>query len=100
MRVLTDDIIQFVHSRFSPRDIDSVWATLTGANVETPRVARAVLFLSDGSVTVLKHYLDIARKDVEQVLTWAEYVVDVGPDPLWARDMSKPFSHPRNLGAF
>lgn len=100
MRVLTDDIIQFVHSRFSPRDINSVWATLTMADIDTPRVVRSVLFLSDGSVTVLKHYVDMARRDVRQVLTWAECVVDVGPDPLWARDMSKPFPHPRNLGAF
>jgi nicotinamide mononucleotide adenylyltransferase len=100
MRVLTDDIIQFVHSRFSPRDIDTVYATLADADIGTPRLMRAVLFLSEGSVTQLRHYVEMAMRDFRQVLTWAEYVVDVSPEPLWARDMSQPFPHPRNLGAF
>jgi hypothetical protein len=99
MRVLTDDIIQFVHSRFSSRDIDTVWATLADADIGSPRLVRAVLFLSGGSITVLRHYVEMARHDARQVLTWAECVVDVAPEPLWTRDMSQPFPHPRNLGA-
>jgi len=99
MRVLTDDIVQFVHSRFSADHITTVYAIILDAQIDSPRLARAVLYLSGGSVTVLKHYVARAIIEPREVLTWAEYVLDVGPEPMRIRDMSQPFTHVRNLGA-
>ena len=98
MQVLTDDIVQFVHSRFSTRDIATVYSIVADAKIDSPRLTRAVLYLSGGSVTVLRHYVDRAIADALQVLTWAEYILDVGPEPMHVRDMSRPFTHMLNLG--
>ncbi|HTO57197.1 MAG TPA: hypothetical protein VMJ74_05350 [Pseudomonadales bacterium] len=89
MRRFEADIIQFVHSHFERRVIPSVYQMID--ELATPRVMRAVLFLSDGSIAQLKHYLEAARADVRQVLTWAECVVDIAPEPMFVRDLSMPF---------
>ncbi len=99
MQELTDDIIQFVHDRFGQKDILKVYRALDDGGIKTPRVMRAVLFLSNGSTTMLSHYIERARTDVREVLVWAECEVDVSVEPLWVRDMSLPFTHDRNLGA-
>lgn len=93
----SDDIVHFVHQHFDRRTISSVYQTINCLG--TPRVIRAVLFLSGGSITLLKHYVDVAKTDVRQVLTWAECVTDVAPEPMFVRDMSIPFSAEGNLGA-
>jgi hypothetical protein len=97
MRKPSDDIVQFVHQHFDRRSIPIVYRTLDGLG--TPRVIRAVLYLSGGSITLLKHYVEAAKEDVRQVLTWAECIVDVSPEPMFVRDMSIPFSAEGNLGA-
>ncbi len=96
MRRPSDDIVQFVHRHFDRRVIATVYGMLEG--LTTPRVIRAVLYLSDGSITMLKHYVEAAQTDVRQVLTWAECVVDVAPEPMFVRDMSIPFTAQGNLG--
>jgi len=97
MRRPSDDIIQFVHQHFDRRVISSVYRLLDG--LTTPRVIRAVLYLSGGSITLLKHYVEAAKDDVRQVITWAECVVDVTPEPMFVRDMSIPFTAEGNLGS-
>ena len=97
MRRPSDDIIHFVHQHFDRRVISSVYQLLDG--LTTPRVIRAVLYLSGGSITLLKHYVEAAKADVRQVITWAECVVDVAPEPMFVRDMSIPFTAEGNLGA-
>lgn len=97
MRRPSDDIIRFVHEHFDRRVISSVYQLLDG--LTTPRVMRAVLYLSGGSIALLKHYIDAAKADVRQVITWAECVVDVTPEPMFVRDMSIPFTAEGNLGA-
>jgi hypothetical protein len=97
MRRPSDDIIQFVHHHFDRRVISSVYQLLDG--LTTPRVIRAVLYLSGGSIALLKHYVEAAKADVRQVITWAECVVDVAPEPMFVRDMSIPFTAEGNLGA-
>jgi hypothetical protein len=90
MRKFEDDIVRFVHAHFEGRVIPTVYQLIDG--LATPRVMRAVLFLSGGSLALLKHYLGAARDDVRQVLTWAECVVDVAPEPMYVRDLSRPFA--------
>ena len=97
MRRPSDDIIHFVHRHFDRRAISSVYQLLEG--LSTPRVIRAVLYLSGGSIALLKHYVEAARADVRQVITWAECVVDVTPEPMFVRDMSIPFTAEGNLGS-
>ena len=97
MRRPSDDIIQFVHQHFDRRVISSVYRLLDG--LTTPRVIRAVLYLSGGSIALLKHYVEAAKDDVRQVITWAECVVDVTPEPMFVRDMSIPFTAEGNLGS-
>jgi len=89
MRKPSDDVVQFVHQHFDRCVIPTVYQTIECLG--TLRVVRAVLFLSGGSITLLKHYVDAARADVRKVLTWAEYIVDVAPEPMFVRDMSRPF---------
>jgi len=89
MRRFEDDIIRFVHAHFERRAIANVYRLID--ELATPRVMRAVLFLSGGSMALLKHYLDAARADVRQVLTWAECICDVAPEPMFVRDLSLPF---------
>jgi hypothetical protein len=96
MRRPSDDIIHFVHHHFDRRVISSVYQLLDG--LTTPRVIRAVLYLSGGSIALLKHYVEAAKADVRQVITWAECVVDVSPEPMFVRDMSIPFTAEGNLG--
>jgi len=96
MQTLTEDIVQFVHTRFPRTDIVKVYSALADGGIRTPRVIRAVLFLSGGSMALLHHYIGCAITDVRRVLTWAEYVVDVSEEPMWVRDLSKPFTHARN----
>ena len=96
MQTPSQDIIQFVHRHFERRAIPVVYQMLEGLG--TARVIRAVLYLSGGSIALLKHYVDAAKSDVRQVLTWAECVVDVSPEPMFVRDMSMPFTAEGNLG--
>jgi hypothetical protein len=89
MRKSSEDVIRFVHRHFDRRVIATVYEMLDCFS--TPRVIRSVLYLSGGSLTLLKHYVEAAKADVRQVLTWAECVVDVAPEPMFVRDMSRPF---------
>lgn len=96
---LPDDVLEFVKARFALRDRNELASMLRQDSQMAPRVLRAVLFLSDGSLIQLRHYLEEARKDVREVILAAEYVTGVAAEPLHLRDMSEPFWSERNLGA-
>jgi hypothetical protein len=68
------------------------------AAVSTPRVMRAVLYLSSGSLSLLEHYVNECNADVRGILTSAEYEIDVNGEHMHVRDMSLPFTDERNLG--
>lgn len=90
---LSDDIVDYIHARFSPADVPRVLEILHAyAKVlSTPRVQRSVLFLADGSLTMLRHYAATAALDVREILTRAEYVIGVSRTPMPIRSMSQPF---------
>lgn len=81
----------------SPRHRGSVYDVLEAEVLRTPRVTRAVLFLSNGSLSLLRHYARACSIDVASVLVHAEYVAGVSEMPMQVRDMSLPFWHERNL---
>jgi hypothetical protein len=95
---ISDDIVWFIERHFSQNDIQTVYEVLRSEPVRTPRVARAVLFLSNGSLSLLHHYAIACANDVRGVLTHAEYVFGVSEMPMQVRDMTLPFWHERNRG--
>ncbi len=93
-----DDVVQFIARHFHRNDITKAYALLREADFKTPRVLRAVLYLSNGSVSALRHYIAACQQDLRQVLIEAECVVGVAETPMPVRDMSLPLTHPRNVG--
>jgi hypothetical protein len=92
------DIKEFVRLRFRDEQYQQVMEVLQCPALSTPRVMRSVLFLSNGSLSMLRHYRAKAEQDVRTILVEAEYITDLSQDPLFVRDMSAPFSDDRNLG--
>ena len=92
------DIQEFVRLRFRAEQYQQVMQVLECPALSTPRVMRSVLFLSNGSLSMLKHYRAKAEQDVRAILVEAEYITDISKDPLFIRDMSAPFPDERNLG--
>ena len=89
-----DDILQFVERSFAQKNIQTVFGLLAKEELSTPRVMRAVLYLSNGSLTQLRHFVQESTIDVGAILTDAEYIIGVA-EPI--RDLSLPFNHERNL---
>lgn len=91
MRPLSDDIVAFIRTRFRGEDEATVHQLLDNDAVSTPRVQRSVLYLSGGSLSMLKHYVNVASTDVREVILRAEYVLDVAEHPMPVRNMAEPF---------
>lgn len=91
MRLIPDDIVRFVDRHFHQNDLPAVRAVLQDPVFQTARVLRAALYLSGGSLTLLKHYAAECTADVREVLTRAEYVLGMSEMPMAVRDMSLPF---------
>ena len=94
MGKLLDDVVQFIEQRFARKDVQIVYGLL-GNEELTPRVMRAVLYLSDGNLSLLKHYVTECTVHVGEILANAECMIGVA-EPI--RDLSLPFDHERNLG--
>ncbi len=53
-----------------------------------PRIVRCVVFLANGDMSKLRHFVGQAVKDYRDVIYWAEY------DPAGrTRDFNQPFPH-------
>ncbi len=91
-----EDISWFIHRHFNPDDLTAVYEVLQASVFRTKRVIRAVLFLSNGSLSFLRHYARASVLDVRSVLVEAEYMAGVSEMPMQVRDMSLPLWHPRN----
>ncbi len=96
MRPLPDDIVEFIHQHFATSEIPSVYELLDRHELSTPRVHRALLYLSGGSLTMLRHYVASAALDIREILLRAEYVLNVGSEPMRVRSMAEPFDGPHN----
>jgi hypothetical protein len=93
------DIRWFIDQYFNKNDLQAVFDVLEAGVFRSPRVARAVLFLSNGSLSLLRHYARAAVLDVRSVLLHAEHVAGDVEMPMQVRDMSLPFWHKRNLAS-
>jgi hypothetical protein len=91
-----EDISWFIHRHFNPDDLPAVYEVLQASVFRTPRITRAVLFLSNGSLSFLRHYARASVLDVRSVIVEAEYVAGVSEMPMQVRDMSLPLWHKRN----
>lgn len=54
----------------------------------SPRLVRAIIFISNGSIELLKKNIELARKDWRDILLQAEYSY---PDTVRVRDFDKTF---------
>lgn len=95
---LPADVVRFVERRFPSIHLVTIYELLSSDAVRTPRVMRSVLYLSNGSLSLLKHFVGRCSRDLAEVLMHAEYVVGVAEEPMAVRDMSMPFHHEANLG--
>lgn len=93
---LPEDVARHIARSFNNDDQEKVGALLDG--ITTPRVQRCVLYLANGSLSMLKHYADAARDDIREIVLAAEYETELSETPIMQRDMSQPFDHPDNLG--
>jgi hypothetical protein len=92
MAAFPDDFARFIDTHFHSNDVPRVYEIIAGAALKTPRVGRAVLLLSNGSLTLLRHYAELAATDVASLLRQAEYVEGVTELPMQVRDLNKPFT--------
>ncbi|MEQ8860138.1 MAG: hypothetical protein RIC56_15960 [Pseudomonadales bacterium] len=95
MRPFSDDIVEFIEQCFHADDVPKAIEVLrnNGHVLSTPRVQRAVLFLSGGSLAMLRHYVTAAALDVREILLRAEYVLDVTPEPMRVRSLADGFRY-------
>ncbi len=92
------DVVVFIERFFNQKEIQKVNQLLQTAEVSTPRVMRSVLYLSHGSLSLLKHFVSECALDMRNVVLQAEYVTNISKEPMFVRDMSLPFSDEYNLG--
>lgn len=56
------------------------------------RIIRCIIFLSNGSIEKLKHFIDVATYDTRDVMLWAEYIkLDSDFKYKRVRDFNKEF---------
>ena len=94
----SEDVVRFIEHKFDAEDVRAVYKQLDHPDLTTSRVIRSLLYLSNGSISLLKHYLEERLQQGVDIVLEAEYVSGVTDKPMRARDMSLPFEHPRNLG--
>lgn len=94
---LPPDVVRYVETNYPDNSQVRIRDYLD--DLGTPRVQRSVLYLANGSVSLLEHYANEALADTREVLLAAEYETRVSETPIPMRDMSKPFHHEDNLGS-
>lgn len=55
------------------------------------RILRCVVFLAEGDLTKLEHYIDIAKTDYRDVIFMAEYTDHDKQNPKRIRDFNRSF---------
>ncbi len=61
--------------------------------LKTDRVIRCIIFLANGNVTELEHYIEVATIDTRDVMLWAEYEgLKENENPKRVRDFNKTFT--------
>jgi hypothetical protein len=72
--VTQDDVVRILRRDFAPSEVPQVEALLHELDPAlSPRVALAVLKLSDGVLEAFRGNLDTARQDSRDVIAYAEY---------------------------
>ena len=72
--VLEPDILERIRGDFAAEEIaPAIAAVGTYSGPEISRVLRCVLYLSEGALEKLKHFLAVAQLDHRDVIVFAEY---------------------------
>jgi hypothetical protein len=70
--LLARDIVKKIEQAFPPQDAPKAVELLAAAG-ESARVSRCIVFLADGNLERLTHYIKAAAQDCRNVIFWAEY---------------------------
>jgi|TARA_Y100000294_G_scaffold139234_1_gene132695 diamine N-acetyltransferase len=84
------DIVHHIRHHFE--DPARIIEVLSDAGISDNRPARAVLYLAGGSISMFEHYVREAKRDIYDVLLWAEYEDKIDGHPVKLRDMNNPLA--------
>lgn len=68
---LPEDIIQYVKRDFGEDKYIDVCDILSKAHY-AERITRAIVYLAEGNLSKLKHFISVAQMDHKDILFWAE----------------------------
>jgi hypothetical protein len=95
LKELKNDIIEELESRFqteSNRAIELIASYQRKYDyLDSNRIIRCVVFLSDGTLKSLESNFEDAKTDPRDVMLWAEYENTNDLNPKRIRDFNKPF---------
>jgi hypothetical protein len=92
-----EDIVKKIHSDFGERSSEAIEALHNAIErtgyPETDRIVRCIIFLSEGNIEELNHYIEVADRDERDIMFWAEYERLSGESLNYkrVRDFSKAF---------
>ena len=87
VKELPDDIREYIQISF-PDDVTHIESAL--GSIESSRVARCVLHLSDGNLDKLERMHEASQQDWRDVIWWAEYDHPQNPE-VRIHDFNQPF---------
>ena len=61
--------------------------------LNSDRIIRCIIFLSESSVEKLKENINSAKIDWRDIILWAEYENNERNEPILKRDFNKPFEN-------
>jgi len=72
--VLEPDILERIRSDFSAEEFEpAIGAMGVYSGPELSRVLRCIVYLSEGTLAKLRHFLEVAQLDYRDVIVCAEY---------------------------
>ena len=86
--MLPSDIVRRIQGQLGREEADYAIELLgTFSCLETVRVIRAIVYLAEGDLGRIEHYIDCAKIDYRDVLLWGEY----DRDGNRLRNFNEPF---------
>ncbi|MCR9278643.1 MAG: hypothetical protein NXH85_11765 [Pseudomonadaceae bacterium] len=93
-----DDVRRYIHKHFPRRELVSVYQRFASLVEPSDQLLRAVVLLSEGSLSQLSHYVERAADEPGEVIRWAEHDDRVGSQDLRTSNLAKPIDE-EHLGS-
>lgn len=85
-----EDVRRYIHKHFPRRELVSVYQRFEPLLDPSDQLLRAIVLLSEGSLSQLTHYAERAAQEPRQVMQWAEHDDRVGSPGLRTHDLASP----------